>query len=506
MLKLAPAMLAVFAMALPLVANAQSAPVVAVSDGRVQGASADGVESWKGIPFAAPPVGELRWRAPQPPKAWTGVLDATQFKSDCAQLPVGAPAFDMRTTTSEDCLYLNIWRPAGAGNKTPVLVWIYGGGWVIGGASAPIYQGANLSKQGVITVSMNYRLGRFGWFAHPQLTRANSDNGLFYNYGTLDQIAALQWIKRNIAAFGGDPDNITIMGESAGGVSVHALITSPLVSDGLFHKAIIMSGADGGDLGTGVLADAEGLGLNFARRKGIAADDPQALQKLRALSTADVLDGLTFGTPPRDPPEFNGGGPVEEGKIVAEFGETYNTGSFRRTPVMIGATANDMGGRTGFMVAGARRISGQLAAKGVPVYQYRFSYLPSASPLALGPPTTADHASDIAFFMNNQGSLFPNASANDMAMAKIASGYVVAFAKADPRNPVLRGWPRYQREGGKIMDFSASGKAVVQADPWAAQLDAAPPPRYPGLRAGGALPGAPATGSEESRRAAPAAR
>src|SRR4029453_10279451 len=253
--------------------QAQSSTVVRTSEGSVGGSVVDGVASWKGIPFAAPPIGPLRWRAPQPPTSWTGVRDAIEYQHDCMQLPFESDAAPIGTTPSEDCLYLNIWKPADATGRLPVLVWIYGGGWVNGGSSPATYSGADLAKEGILVVSFNYRIGHFGWFAHPQLTRERADNGLRINYGTLDQIAALKWIQNNVAAFGGDPNNVTVMGESAGGISIHVLNTSTLTA-GLYHKGISMSGANGGDLGTATLADAEALGLNFACRKGIGDDDP----------------------------------------------------------------------------------------------------------------------------------------------------------------------------------------------------------------------------------------
>ena len=206
--------------------HAQSPMVVKISEGSVRGSLVDGVASWKGNPFAAPPVGRLRWRAPQPATPWTGVRDALDYQHDCMQLPFPSDAAPLGTTPSEDCLYLNVWKPAQTTGRLPVLVWIYGGGWVNGGASPATYSGANLAREGILVARFNYRIGRFGVFAHPQLTRESADNGLRINYGTLDQIAALKWLQKNVAAFGGDPDNVTVMGESAGGVSLHVLNTS----------------------------------------------------------------------------------------------------------------------------------------------------------------------------------------------------------------------------------------------------------------------------------------
>jgi para-nitrobenzyl esterase len=202
-----------------------TAPQVRIDSGALHGVESDGVIAFKGIPFAAPPVGDLRWRAPQPAAAWDGVRQATQYGPDCMQKPFPGDAAPLGTTPAEDCLYLNVWRPSAADGPLPVLVWIYGGGFVNGGASPPTYAGEALARQGVMFVSFNYRVGRFGTFAHPRLSAADADHGLLGNYGFLDQIAALEWVKRNIAAFGGDPSRITIAGESAGGMSVHALMT-----------------------------------------------------------------------------------------------------------------------------------------------------------------------------------------------------------------------------------------------------------------------------------------
>ena len=438
------------------VMQAQSTNVVRTTEGSVRGSVVHGVASWKGIPFAAPAVGPLRWRAPQPATPWTGVRDAIEYQHDCMQLPFPSDAAPLGTTPSEDCLYLNVWKPAQTTGRLPVLVWIYGGGWVNGGSSPATYSGANLAKEGILVASFNYRIGRFGWFAHPQLTREAADAGLLINYGTLDQIAALKWIQKNVAAFGGDPNNVTVMGESAGGVSIHVLNTSTL-TEGLYHKAIAMSGANGGDLGTATLADAEALGLNFARRKGIADDDPQALAKLRAMSAEGIVDGLNLSNSSGgNPPTFNPGGPIVDGKIVTHIGQAYASGAFRRVSMMIGATSGDMGGRTGFMIAGARQISATLADKGIATYYYRFSYVPESLNR-----DTAAHASDIPFFMNTQAVKYgENTTGRDNAAGRVTSSYVVRFVKADPKNPEIEGWSRYRRQGGKMMDFSPQGLLI----------------------------------------------
>jgi para-nitrobenzyl esterase len=209
---------------------------VKVTGGEVVGSRLGSLTTYLGIPFAAPPVGDLRWRAPQPVVPWTGVKEARSFSAACAQTAVW-----ITMPKSEDCLYLNIWAPEKA-KKLPVIVWIYGGGYYGGTAAQPRYDGANLAKRGAIIVTINYRLGIWGFFAHPELT-AESPDHVSGNQGILDQIAALRWVKSNIAAFGGDADRVTIMGESAGAGSVAILIASPLAK-GLFQRAIAESGSD----------------------------------------------------------------------------------------------------------------------------------------------------------------------------------------------------------------------------------------------------------------------
>jgi para-nitrobenzyl esterase len=224
----------------------QTSDTVTIDSGTLAGSTTDGVLSFKGIPYAAPPVGQLRWVPPQPVTPWTGTRDAKAFGSDCMQQPFPMDAAPSRASLSEDCLFVNVWRPADASKGLPVMVWIHGGGFVNGGSSPAVYDGTNFAKQGVILVSLNYRLGRFGFFGFPALTAERPD-GPLVNYGYMDQIAALKWVQKNIAAFGGDPNNVTVFGESAGGGSVHTLVTSPLTA-GLFNKAIIESGGGRGTL------------------------------------------------------------------------------------------------------------------------------------------------------------------------------------------------------------------------------------------------------------------
>ena len=259
-----------------------------IPDGILEGlVSADGqVRAFKGIPYAAPPVGPLRWKAPQPVVPWSGVRKAADYAPRAMQGRIYSDMVFHDDGPSEDCLYLNLWMPAHpAVRKLPVMVWIHGGGFIAGSSSEPRQDGGNLSKKGVIVVSMNYRMGVFGFFAHPELTRESAHKASG-NYGLMDQVAALQWVKKNIAAFGGDPHNVTIFGESAGSFSVCALMASPLAR-GLFHRAIGESGAFfGATLPLLPRAQAEASGASFAE----SALGAPTLEALRARPAQEVLN------------------------------------------------------------------------------------------------------------------------------------------------------------------------------------------------------------------------
>lgn len=440
------------------------APTAQTKSGTVSGTAEHGVVSWKGIPFAAPPIGDLRWRAPQPVPAWQGLRETTAYGSDCMQKPFPSDAAPLGTPPAEDCLYLNVWKAEGAKAKLPVVLWIYGGGFVNGGSSPPTYSGAELARKGVMVVSFNYRLGRFGTFAHPALSAAKADGGMLGNYGTLDQVAALKWVHDNIAAFGGDPGNVTLIGESAGGMSVHMLMTSPL-SQGLFQRAVIMSGGDGKAFGAGGMATAETIGQQFAATKGIAATDPQALAKLRALPAEQVVDGLNlaalFGGPR---PAFSS--PFVDGSVVVDAGKAYASDRFTKVPVMVGATSADIGGPQGMMIKGARDVAATLSGQGVPVYAYRFSYVASSQKDA-----GAGHASDIPFFFDTQAVKYGAATtARDNHVGHQVSDALVAFARTgDPNGGTLPAWPRYGAAKDVIMDFGKDGDARVGRDPLTAQ-------------------------------------
>ncbi|ULQ53422.1 carboxylesterase/lipase family protein [Flavihumibacter fluvii] len=257
---------------------------VKIADGIVEGVNASGIRIYKGIPFAAPPVGELRWKAPQPVKSWAGTRKAHKFGPRAMQRPLFSDMQFRSDGMSEDCLYLNVWTPAKSSKeRLPVLVYFYGGGLMTGDGSEYRYDGENMSRQGIVAITVNYRVSVFGFFAHPELTK-ESPHHASGNYGLMDQAAALQWVKQNIAAFGGDPDKVTIAGESAGSFSVSAQMASPLAKH-LINGAI---GESGSLLAKGrvvPLKDAEALGLKFAAIAGA-----KSLEELRKLPAEQVLE------------------------------------------------------------------------------------------------------------------------------------------------------------------------------------------------------------------------
>lgn len=452
---------------------AAQAQTVTIDSGKLAGQAADGVLAFKGIPYAQPPVGALRWRAPQPVPVWAGVRAATTYGPDCAQHPFVGDAAPLGVTPAEDCLYLNVWRPAAtAGQPLPVMVWLHGGGFVNGGSSPAIYDGTGFAKRGVILVSLNYRLGRFGFFAHPALRGADDLAG---NYGYMDQLAALRWVQRNIRAFGGDPRNVTLFGESAGGASVLAMMTTPL-AQGLFQKAIVESGGGRGALmpmrdlreDQPKLASAESVGVAFATSAGIAPGDPDALAKLRALPAERVVDGMDMGS--MFNPTYTGG-PVRDGKIVIDTPDAIiRRGANLKVPLIIGATSADLGGDR-VMIEPARMVARLASAQGTPAYVYRFSYVATA--LRADTPG-APHATELPYVFDTVRARYGDqATPADIAAAQAPIAYWVAFAKTG--NPNTAGLPRWEpitAHGDALLDFTHTGP-VAGPDPWKARLDAA---------------------------------
>jgi para-nitrobenzyl esterase len=300
-------------------------PKVKTENGILEGINSSGVKVFKGIPFAAPPVGELRWKEPQPVKSWEGVRKADSFGSVAMQTNVFGDMNFGSAGMNEDCLYLNIWTPAVTGNeKLPVLVYFHGGGLVAGSGSEPRYAGESMARKGIISITVNYRLGIFGYFAHPELTK-ESPNHSSGNYGYLDQVASLVWIKNNIKAFGGDPTRVTIAGESAGSISVSALMCSPL-SKNLIAGAISSSGSLMGALSPVSLADAEKNGLKVAADLGAAS-----IANLRAISADKLLQAKG---------QFSS---AIDGYFIPKAPvEIYANGEQAKVPLLIGWNSEEM--------------------------------------------------------------------------------------------------------------------------------------------------------------------
>lgn len=485
---------------------------VMIDTGKLKGTAGDGVVSFKGIPYSAPPVGSLRWRPPQPAEKWSGVRQANAYGHDCMQLPFPSDAAPLGTTPSEDCLVLNVWAPEHRTGKLPVLVWIYGGGFVNGGSSPAVYDGSQFAKHGLIFVSFNYRLGRFGFFAHPALTKESKDE-LLGNYGYMDQIAAMKWVQRNIAAFDGDPKQVTVFGESAGGGSVHMLMTSPFAS-GLFQRAMVESGGGRNLLGgTGLheskdgRPSAEEIGIAFAKKNGITGDDADALKKLRALPADTVVDGLNMASMGAAQGTYPG--PMIDGKIVTDKVETiYKEGKYQRVPTIVGANSMDIGftharsldelfapfganaeaakaaydasGSTDvrtlgmkvaadqFMIEPARFVAKALSSQGVPVWEYRFSYVAtSMRPQWLGAP----HATEIPFVFDTVKAKYGNQlTSEDESIAQQTNKYWANFAlTGDPNGAGLPKWPRYS-SADELLIIQAGGPSA-ERDPWKMRLD-----------------------------------
>jgi para-nitrobenzyl esterase len=479
-----------------LCAAVAAAAPVRTKAGLVEGATVDAgaVRVFRGIPFAAPPVGELRWKAPRPPRPWDGVRPATEFSSYCAQNVLWDDMV-FHGKPSEDCLYLNVWTPAkGAGEKRPVMVWIHGGGFQAGAADEPRHEGTPLARKGVVVVTINYRLGVLGFLAHPELT-AESGRGASGNYGLMDQLAALRWVRDNIGAFGGDPGNVTVFGESAGSFAVSALVASPL-SRGLVHKAIGESGAYFGRhaLPPMTLAESEKDGVAFGASVGAPS-----LAALRTKPTDELLKA-TRGREPWFAPTI-------DGYVLPRSVEAiYAAGEQLKVPLLAGWNADEV--RSGVVLAkeratarsfpeGVRKQFGPAAEKilrvypastdvealqsaadlagdtflvyatwkwlvehartsGAAVYRYRFDRkIPVAPDTKVnGSPATAEdvgarHAGEIEYVFGALDSV-PKVrwTDADRGISDQMATYWTNFARAgDPNGPGLPAWPRFTGTG-----------------------------------------------------------
>ena len=503
----------------PGIAAAAPGPEVTIDTGTLAGSTESDVASFKGIPFARPPIGALRWRAPQRADVWKGVKQATEFGHDCMQKPFPSDAAPLGTTPAEDCLTANVWTPASAlagGRKLPVVVWIYGGGFVNGGSSPAVYDGSAFARPDVVFVSFNYRLGRFGFFAHPALTAEAGDQPTA-NYGLMDQVAALQWVQRNIAQFGGDPSQVTIMGESAGGFSVLELLASPLTK-GLFDKAFVMSGGGRKLIGGMPLesedpqvTSAEQVGLNFAAAQGISGDGPKALAALRALPADKVLGGinLAFRGDPGKQEYVNG--PVIDGKlVVSDTDVALRRGEMKIMPTMIGATSWDIGfpmaktkeelfaqfgpdadkarkvfdptgdrpfeevasqvARDQLMIEPAQFVAGEVAKAGGDAWHYRFAYVADSKRKEW---PGAPHATDIPFFFDTVAAKYgKDLTQDDAHAADLFNRYAVNFVKTgNPNGPGLPDWEAYRYHGRYVQMLGPDASAANREDPLADQLE-----------------------------------
>jgi para-nitrobenzyl esterase len=465
-----------------------SGPVVDVTGGKVRGtALVAGGAGFLGIPYARPPVGPLRWREPLPVEPWTGIRDATAYGAPCAQNPHFNPA--MKELAREDCLYLNVWTPEmkSTGVGKPVMVWIPGGG-NFAGASGPGTNGERLMRRDVVVVTLNYRLGLFGFFSHPDLTRESAHHASG-NQGILDQIAALQWVRANIARFGGDPSSITIFGESAGSVNVSVLMTSPL-SRGLFRRAIGQSGA--------VIVAGEPLSLKDAESRGVSLADAwgagvrPSIETLRALPMAAILaaepnflekpqpnlgitvDGYVFPARPSD--VFAQGrqhrAPMLLGNLAHEWVPgvqppanlkeaiegSYAADAARRavslytesgTDSLYGTPAEQWVEDTGFRCSAVAQLVWHTAARNV-AYEYQVEHVPPARRRG------NTHAQDVAYvFGRVDGDAY---EAVDRAMSDVMQTYWTNFAKTgDPNGHGLPPWPAFDPTSRAYVAFTDEG-------------------------------------------------
>lgn len=459
--------------------GAMAQPVVQVAEGRLAGHEADGVSAFLGVPFAAPPVGANRWRAPAPAADWQGVRSAAQFAPSCSQgvAPGGfgpwTAEYVAQDPVAEDCLYLNVWAPAKRAGKRPVMVWIHGGAFMAGSGSVPIYEGAGLAAKDVVVVTVNYRLGALGFLAHPELTGEAGASG---NYGLMDQVAALRWIKRNIAAFGGDPDQVTIAGQSAGALSVLALMEAP-GARGLFSRAIAQSGA-GLSMPTPPLAAVEPQGQAFATAAGA-----RTLAELRALPVEKLL--AASGPAPRFFPIRDGAVlPAKPGALAdvplitgltADEGSAFNPRYGQATSAAFQAqartqfgpaaerllalypTATDaQAGKAALTLARDKGVAATLlwlearaAGSRAPAYAYIYDH-PEPGPGAdrFG----AFHSSEIPYVFRTLDKAARPFVEQDRALAELMSTYWLNFVRhGDPNGAGVPTWAPYVAGGSDVM-------------------------------------------------------
>ena len=465
---------------------AQQPEPVKTEAGFVQGASEDGLTVYRGIPFATPPVGKLRWRAPLPAANWEGVRQTTLFGPSPIQGTRQGPGM------SEDCLYLNVWTPAKFTNDhIPVLVWIYGGGFSAGTTSEPTYSGENLAKKGVVMVSIAYRVGQLGFLAHPELS-AETTNHVSGNYGLLDIIAGLQWIQKNIAAFGGDPNKVTIFGESAGGIAVSMLCASPLAK-GLFSGAISQSGGSFGSPrlttfpGENLkrLTDAERAGLDYAKNAGVSSiaklrkiapdqlpvgrglgvswpiidgwvipDDQYKLYAAGKYNDTPILvgynsdEGASF-SPPKSPEDYISSVNARYGRFAEDLIKAYPVGSNS-----VPKTARDLirDAAFGWQTWTWARLQAQTGKSKVFYYYFdQHPDYPESSPKAgYGSP----HGMDVAYVFQHLNQKDPRTTKTDLEISDDMSTYWVNFAKhGDPNSEGVPAWPTFNENNLQVMYF-----------------------------------------------------
>ena len=482
----------VIALMTGFVASARAqAPVVQTTNGAIAGSIDEGIRSFKGIPYAQPPVGPLRWRPPQPATAWAGTRDATRFGNDCMQKPFAdsrAPA------VSEDCLTLNVWTPA-QGRDLPIMVWVYGGGFVEGSASLPLYDGARLAQQGVMLVSLNYRTGVFGFLAHRGLA-AESPNHSAGNYGMLDVLEALRWVKANAAAFGGDPARVTVFGESAGASMLDLLLVSPM-SEGLIQQAILESPGAMRPLST--LAEAEAIAdvvgpdvaaLRAMPAEAVLAFNGKIVPAVRRLTTPRALGPIQDGwvVPRTDTEAFATGrmlhvplivgGNSDEGRAFVKDWPIHSTAETRAyADQNFGPSANAMlslygldrdgpvtsglayaFGDTQFNY-GVRGLARGMVAVEPKVWRYVFTHAPG------GERTPPTHSEEIDYVFGNLGAprWVPRApmDADDRRLSDAMMGAWTRFARTgDPKGAGMPTWPRFDAASDPYLEF---GDSIVAA-------------------------------------------